>query len=337
MKKIEKSLNYPPETILKKRNYDHWILWMVYNNNFVKWSDFTEDPLSINQSSLSKNINLLLDSGLIRKENKKYKIALKGKVEYSQILKNYDLDRQSILDEESKRIDEIIQKAKYFFKLYNIQDKGIKYRFLNYSLKMNYSKIQVILNKEEDFFKVLLFFAIKHPDSYPNKISVIEFVEKYNIEKVDLDYYIKKIVEEGLFPIKFFKLTLEDESLYYFPAEGKLEKILRSVVDDYIYKFTYLRKLGEYYAYDMNDLINDILEDVCGNIFHEELSNALHEFLVNDYIQFLTYAIETKKQLINVSDKLEGYSYQTIRGIMHENDIITDHYKNKTKNLSILL
>ncbi|MEJ2279571.1 MAG: tetratricopeptide repeat protein, partial [Candidatus Lokiarchaeota archaeon] len=163
-----------------------------------------------------------------------------------------------------------------------------------------------------------------------NKISVIEFVEKYNIEKVDLDYYIKKIVEEGLFPIKFFKLTLEDESLYYFPAEGKLEKILRSVVDDYIYKFTYLRKLGEYYAYDMNDLINDILEDVCGNIFHEELSNALHEFLVNDYIQFLTYAIETKKQLINVSDKLEGYSYQTIRGIMHENDIITDHYKNKT-------
>ncbi len=95
----KRKLSYPPKTITSKRNWDHVILWMVYNNNYCKWSDFLAEPLSINQSSLSKNINLLMDNHLIRKENKEYRITQAGKSEYSEILKFYDLDRQSILDE----------------------------------------------------------------------------------------------------------------------------------------------------------------------------------------------------------------------------------------------
>jgi len=55
-KKKVRKLNYPPKIILKSgRIYSHWILWMVYNNNYCKRSEFLEDPLSINQSSLSKD------------------------------------------------------------------------------------------------------------------------------------------------------------------------------------------------------------------------------------------------------------------------------------------
>ncbi|MBD3196408.1 MAG: tetratricopeptide repeat protein [Candidatus Lokiarchaeota archaeon] len=329
MKKQDKTLNIPPDVIRDERNYDHIILWMVYNNNSCKWSDFTEEPLKINQSSLSKNINLLMDGGFVRKENKKYKITQKGKVQYAQMLRNYNLDRQSILEEESKRIDEIIQKARTFFNKYQIEDKNVKYRFLNYNLKMNYNKLQSSLEEEDDFFKIILFFAKNHPDLYPEYISSSEFAEKFDIEKIILDFHILQIVDKQIFPIKFFKLNNHDGKIYYFPTEGKLERILRSIVDDYIYKFTYLRKLDDFFAYDMNDLVDDILDNVCGNLFNIDLKNALREFLVNNYIKHLTYEIETKKKLANISEKLEGYSYQTIQGIFQQNDIFNDHYNCK--------
>ncbi|MFX0140997.1 MAG: hypothetical protein ACFFDN_45580 [Candidatus Hodarchaeota archaeon] len=69
-KKERRRLNYPPKVILRKRNYDHWILWMVFNNNYCKWADFLQEPLSINQSSLSINMNSLIDDGFIIKEEK---------------------------------------------------------------------------------------------------------------------------------------------------------------------------------------------------------------------------------------------------------------------------
>ncbi|MFX1470636.1 MAG: hypothetical protein ACFFB8_18495, partial [Promethearchaeota archaeon] len=59
-RKKERKLSYPPKIILKsRRNYSHWILWMVYNNGFCKRSDFLEEPFSINQSSLSKSLSSL--------------------------------------------------------------------------------------------------------------------------------------------------------------------------------------------------------------------------------------------------------------------------------------
>ena len=92
---LETELNYPPEVITKTREYDHWILWMLYNNAYCKWSDFLEPPLSINQSSLSKNLNLLLDKDLVEKDNREYRITREGETEYFKVLKTYDLDRRS--------------------------------------------------------------------------------------------------------------------------------------------------------------------------------------------------------------------------------------------------
>ena len=136
-KEKKRKLSFPPETIIKKKNYSHWILWMVYNNTFCKWVDFLNEPLSINQSSLSKAMNQLLNKELIIKDEdkKEYRISYIGKSEYSRMLQYYDLDKQTLLEEESKRIDDNTKKTTDFFNKYKIEDEGIQFRFLNNLLK----------------------------------------------------------------------------------------------------------------------------------------------------------------------------------------------------------
>jgi predicted transcriptional regulator len=144
---------------------------MLYNNYSCKWSDFKQDPLSINQSSLSSNLNTLIDNGFVSRENKEYIITPLGKTEYISILKLYDLDRQSILNEESKRIEEITKKTISFFEKYKIEDGDIKFRFLNNVLKLPFANLKGSLDSETDFNKVLLFLSMNHPNQYPFYIS----------------------------------------------------------------------------------------------------------------------------------------------------------------------
>jgi tetratricopeptide (TPR) repeat protein len=334
-KKASKKLSYPPSAILtenlKDRNYEHILLWMVYNNNRCKWSDFLEEPLSINQSSLSKNLNSLIGKGFVIKENKKYKITQEGKQEYSKMLKYYDLDRQSILEEESKRIEEITKKTRSFFMKYNVKDEDIKFRFLNNVLKMDYARVRNSLEDEEDFKKILLFFAINHPNSYPEYISPADFSVKYGIEKIILEFHILQIVEKEIYPIKFFSFDLGNKKKYYFQDGEKIEKVLRAIVDEYITKFTYLNKLGGYPFYTMYSLIDDILVDICESCFSKELREPLRDFLPN-YIKYLTYKIETEKQLIAASDKLEGFIYENVPAMMQNYDIGDREHYFKSKN-----
>ncbi|MHA1460632.1 MAG: hypothetical protein ACTSO8_04040, partial [Promethearchaeota archaeon] len=287
-KKSKRKLNFPPDVILWKRNYDHWILWMVYNNNFCKWADFLNEPLSINSSSLSKNMNLLKEDGFVRKENKKYRITLLGKSEYSNMLRNYDLDRQSILEEESKRIKDITKKTLKFFKKFRITEEEIRFRFLNNLLRLSYERIKSNLESEEDFHKILLYLSINHPTRYPNSISTEKFALKYGIEPVTLEYYLLQIVEKNIYPTKFFKLKANSAEIYYLQTNEKLEQILNAIVEEHITKFTYLNKLYEEekeksYSTSLESAINAILKEICGNLFKEGLREALSKFLP-DYI-----------------------------------------------------
>ncbi|MFX1310588.1 MAG: hypothetical protein ACFE8C_12880, partial [Promethearchaeota archaeon] len=225
----KRKLNYPPDVIKRKRNYDHWILWMVYNNSFCKWSEFLAEPLSINQSSLSKNMNLLLDKGFVIKENKEYRITRSGKLEYSRMLQNYDLDRQSILDEESKRIEEITKKTIKFFERYNISNEDIQFRYLNNILRLDYARVKAMLIDEEDFDKILLFLSMNHPNQYPDYISMEDFSSTYGMKESKLEYYIDEIVENQIYPIKFFKLEVSPNEYYYFQENERIEIMLRAI------------------------------------------------------------------------------------------------------------
>lgn len=313
---IQKKLNYPPELITKKREYDHWILWMLYNNAYCKWSDFLEDPLSINQSSLSKKLNLLLDKSFIEKDNYEYRITREGELEYHKMLKKYDLDRQSILDEESKRVEVITDKVGQFFDEYEIDDDEIRYRFLNMVLRLDYTKVESTLSDEVDFDKILLFLSINHPDNYPNHITPQEFALKYNIKLTTLNFFIEKIVEDDLYAIRFFKLNVDNKYTYYIQAEERLEKILSVIIEDYIRKFTYLSKFQDNSGVknrppDINKLLDDVVEDICQDLIHEDLKISLRKFLV-EYIEHLAYKFEKEKSLINHTDKIKGIAFQNV-------------------------
>ncbi|MFX1288135.1 MAG: winged helix-turn-helix domain-containing protein [Promethearchaeota archaeon] len=313
---LESSLNYPPETITRTREYDDWILWMLYNNAYCKWSDFLEPPLSINQSSLSKNLNILLDKDFIEKDNREYSITRDGETEYFKMLKKYDLDRQSILDEECKRVCVLTDKVSTFFDEYKIQDDEMKYRFLNMVLRLDYTKVEATLSDEEDFDKILLFLSINHPDNYPNYITAKDFALEYDINLTTLQFFIEKIVEDKLYAIKFFKLKVDDKITYYIQAEERLDKILSVIIEDYIRKFTYLSKfqkknVDQCNSPDINQLLDDVLEDLCKNLFDEKLKPALRKFLI-EYIEHLAYTFETEKSLINHTDKIKGIAFQNV-------------------------
>lgn len=309
-------LNYPPKIITRSRNYDHWILWMLYNNEACRWSDFTNDPLNINQSSLSKNIKRLLDESLIRNENKEYVITPLGKSEYFNVLKDYELDRQSILEEESKRIQEFTQFSNEFFEKYEIEDDGIKYRFLNNILKLNYSKVENLLEREETFNKILLFLSINHPNQYPDYITPEQFAHEYNLKKTTLDFFIEKIVEEEFYEIKFFKLEFSPKKTFYFQVNEKIERVLRAIVDDKMTRFTYLNNLYQNNPrkgpeLTIANIIEEIINEICANLFHEDLKDVLRQFLP-EYIKHLAYKIETEKKLVSEDNKLENLIWQTI-------------------------
>jgi tetratricopeptide (TPR) repeat protein/DNA-binding HxlR family transcriptional regulator len=317
----EERFNYPPQKILGKRNYDHWILWMTYNNESCSWSTFTteDSKVRINQSSLSKNINKLLDDEFIIKVNKEYRITPEGRSEYPNMLREYDLDRQSILEEETNRIDEITEKTSEFFEMYEIEEGELKFRFLNNILKLEYSKAEEFV-QEDEFNKIILFLSMNHPDYYPNYVSPEEFSLKYGIKKTTLDFFVDKIIEENtIYPIKFFKMIAEDNKVYYFQANGELEKILNAIVEKHITKFTYLNKFhstseSERKIIDLEQALNQILKKASGLLFNEALKDSLKKFLP-EYINYLAYKIETEKKLIRSEDKLEAAQWQTFQSL----------------------
>jgi predicted transcriptional regulator len=314
-----RKINFPPKIILKKgRNYDHWILWMVYNNNYCKWSDFLDEPVAINQTSLSKYLKLLIREGLIGKddEKKEYKITRKGKVEYAYMLQNYDLDRQSILERESKRIEEITNKTVDFFKKYNVVDEYLRFRFLNNIVKLDYSRVESLLKKEDDFNKILLFLSINHPNEFPNYESPETFSKKYEIKNNTLTYYIDQIVENEIYPIKFFQLKVSAEQVYYFQENEKIETMLRAITEEHITMLTYLNRLFSK-SLSKKSVIEKILEEACKNLFNNGLKESLKDFL-SDYINYLAYKIETEQGFRGVEDKLEGIIWQNMAEIFQE-------------------
>ena len=325
MKNKKRKVSYPPLQMLRTgRNYEDWILWMAYNNNYLQWSDFLANPVSINQSSLSKALNNLMESEnkyILKDESKKYRITRLGKSEYSRMLKKYELDRQSILDSESERIQDLTEKTIKFFEEYDIEDDELRFRFLNNILKLPYGKVNNLLTDEEDFYKILLFLSFNHPNQYPNYISSEEFAKKYNVETATLDFFVLQIVdkcfsEQAWYPIKFFKL--EDEGFcYYLQEDDKLEKILKATVEEQITKFTYLNRLyerGPDFAFNLNLLDNSILNNVCGLVFDDGLRKSL-EKLLPSYMQHLAFKFESKKKYQGPSDKLKGLIWREVKSL----------------------
>jgi Mn-dependent DtxR family transcriptional regulator len=240
---FEKKLRYPPEIILNKRNYAHIILWMLFNNEYLMWSHFIEKPLSINHNSLSKNLNLLIKKGFVNSENMEYRITRKGEEQYNNMLKKYQLDYQSVLKEEIGKIESIKENVKKFLKEQNIDDNTIEIIFLDLINHLDYGEIENILPSKEDFYKILLFFSMNHPNRYREYISQEDFARKYDIKIATLTFFVDNITEVDLYHIKFFKLRFNENKIYYFREDEKFDKMLHLIIDENILKFGYLNRL----------------------------------------------------------------------------------------------
>ena len=71
--------------------------------------------------------------------------------------------------------------------------------------------------------------------------------------------------------------------------------MLRSVVEDYITKYTYLNKLYENHpkrheiqSLTMQKTVENILNEINGQLFHQTFKSALRSFL-REYISYLAY------------------------------------------------
>jgi len=339
-KKKAYTLNYPPDIILKSgRNYTHWLLWMVYNNNFCKRVDFLEPPLSISQLSLKKNLDSLLENGFVIKEEKKYIITRLGKVEYSKMLHHYDLDRQTILEEESKKIADITIKTTQFFTKFRIKDNRIQFNFLSNILKFEYERVSSLVDEEEIFYKILLFFSLNHPDNYPNFISSEDFSTRYKIKKTTLDYFIDQISEGKIYSTKFFRLVDTLGGEYYFHSEGKLDRMLQIITEYQINKVTYLNKLlskniNNFSSLDTKSIIDQIAGECCASLFNDNLKDSLKVFLP-DYIKYLAYNIEFMKDLKSSYDKMEGIIWQDMATVFDSkiSEDLKDQFEDQIKEI----
>lgn len=313
---FERKLRYPPEIILNKRNYNHTILWMLCNNDYCKWSDFLEKPLSINHHSLSKNLKLLIKKGFVESENMEYRITKPGELQYTKMLKTYHLDYQTIIEEEVERIEEIKKVTKAFFEKCEVDDDKIKIIFLDLVNHLDYAKIETLLSSEEDFFKILLFFSLNHPNIYPEYISPEDFSQKYDIKLGTLNYFVQNIVEEDLYPIKFFKLVIDGNGVYYFREEEKFEKMLYFILDENIEKFSYLNKLESDIPDDQKkiqtlNLLENIINDIADKLFDKNIESSILGFL-QEYIRFLYSKFQKSSHLDNISDKFKGLALKNL-------------------------
>ena len=340
-KKKGRKLNYPPKIILKSgRNYDHWILWMVYNNRYCKRSDFFKRPISINQSSLSKSMKDLTKKGFIIKQDTKYLITQSGKIQYSKMLENYDLDRQTILEEESKRIKEMTDNTLAFFNKYHISDKQIQIQFLKLLLNFSYDEVKPLLKSEENFHKILLYFAMNHPNRYPEYVSREEFSKLYKIKQTTLDYYLTEISEGKIYPTRFFELKRSSGDAYYFKTGEKLEKMLRIIAKEHITNYTYLNELysnqrNNPVITNIDNIIIDILEECCGTLFHKDFRKTLKDFLPT-YIRYLTYKIESNKEIRDSYDKIEQIIWQNVLDFFEQDarHELSDQYEEKIEAIN---
>ena len=84
-------INYPPEEIynppkLENKNFEHIILWMLFNNDDCTWASFTKEPLGFSTSTLSKYFNLLKDRGYVDNYARgHYKITSEGQKRFHEI------------------------------------------------------------------------------------------------------------------------------------------------------------------------------------------------------------------------------------------------------------
>lgn len=286
-----KELKFPPDLIYNKHNYSHIILWVLYNNDSCKWSDFIDKPLSINSHSLSKHINRLIKDEFVEINESQYKLTELGEREYTKILKIYNLDYQSILEEELRRLEQIREELEQFFQKWNINNENIKIIFIDLLNYLDYTKIKGTISSQDDFNKTLLFLSSNHLSRYPSYVTAEDFSKTYEISQTALEFFLQKFLEAKDFPIHLFEFSVDNRQKYYFRAGEKIEKTIELIIDENIKNYSFLNltelKVSSEERKDHSKIMfRNIVNDVSATLVNNEQKLQLMDFLLT-YIEFL--------------------------------------------------
>ncbi len=315
-------INYPPNKYLSLKDNEINILYILHNNASCRWKDFLAGPFKINQSVLLRILKKFESQTLIEKVKDKdsrfevYQITEKGTSKYISRLKSYKLDRQSILEEESKKIQEIFEFSEDLFKSFDISNDDIKYRLLNNILSIDLTRVQGTSCTEDDFKKILYFISINHPEEYPNYITPEKFSQKYKIDLTTLNFFLKEIVDKNQYSAKYFRLKIIPDKLYYFQAGEEFEKILRALTINIIKKLRFLSiqnkdQISLETPLSLSKIQEGISKKLIKGYFHKSLKSSIITFLP-DYIEYLKFIIQMKEEIKTTKDRLKIIAFRDV-------------------------
>ena len=318
----KRSINYPSDKYLALKDEEINIFYILHNNPFCRWKDFQEGPFKINNTVLSRILKQFQRENFIEKVDVEdsrfdvYQITEKGTSEYISRLKSYKLDRQSILDEESKKIQEILSNSRELLKSLEIPNDNVKYRLLNNILTTDFSSIKGVSCSTDDYLKIIYFITLNHPEEYPNYITPENFSKRYGLDLSTLKFFLKEIVDRNQFDIKFFKLKITPDKTYYFQVGEEFEKILRAITTNIIKKLKFLNiEAGDDKIEDnplnINKLNEEIIKKINIGYFHKSIADSIIKLMPN-YLEYLKFLIEKKKEVKTPRDKLKSIAFRGI-------------------------
>ena len=289
---------------IERESNEDLILFALGFYNSLKREEFINDNdklRRINKNTFHKYVKELIRNNWVnrRKEGKLsiYYITPLGRQELSRRLKFYDLDFESILLLENKKIQDSINSITKFFQKYYITNVELKIEFMDLIKEIPHEKLSNIFI-EIKFYKLLLFLVLNHPRFYPEyTISVENFRNKYNIERLDsieeilteadISIFIQKIIIENFYNIKFFKIELENtQENLFFRKNSEYGRIVETTIESNYRKLYYLKNLEDFFLNDskLNEVDENILTILIDKykLFHPDLKNSLPS-LLDDY------------------------------------------------------
>ncbi|KKL49221.1 hypothetical protein LCGC14_2317690, partial [marine sediment metagenome] len=292
-KNNEKLENFSKIVVEKDFSSREKILFALYEFGRLKRKDFIDFekrlPYYVTKNTFDRHIRILIEKQLVLREYEGpihiYSITFSGIMKLKRMLEKLNLDRYIMEMEEKKLIDLIEEKSEFIKKYIFDDDIILKFLELVNIIKSDNSRLSD-LKPKLDF--LILYLALNHPQLYPRYIlSEEDFIKKYNIKKWELEYFLEKVIEEDIYYLNFYKISLsvkEKDMNLFFMKNSQVGIIVESTINSHLKNFIYLVLLEkiqynlETHRQAYKQIVSTLIEDY--NLFPEDLRDVLNHFLI---------------------------------------------------------
>lgn len=311
-----------PFQIWEKKQYDDIILYALGAYGAMKREEFinnSEKGISnrMNKNTFHKWTKKLKSKNYINvsraKKKSVYTITNLGVNKLVNRLESYTLNLKNILNLEQKALSKEITQITQFFNVYDITNTDIMIEFLKLKNEIIRDKLKYF--SEDKLNKSILYLTLNHPKFYHEYggmiISINDFIIKYsenNLTKIELKWFLHKVIEQKACNISFYELKLSNKDLnLYFRSTEEYGIIFKSTIQSILRDLYYLGNLffNDFKGIIINDLCEEILDELINryHLFHKDLEIPLYN-LIKSYLISLFKDLKRKK-FINPIDLKE--------------------------------